>query len=97
MRSPRSMASVRSHGGTPPSSPRNGSISSTAELGAGAEGGAEQVDQAEEPAGLVAHPGDEPLAALGVDLQPGLGEVLRHPLGHLAARAGVDLLARRRG
>ena len=27
--SPRSIASVRSHGGTPPASPRNGSTSST--------------------------------------------------------------------
>ena len=46
------------------------------DLGAGAVGGAEQVDEAEQPARLVADPGDEPLAALGVDLQPGLGQVL---------------------
>ena len=75
-RSPRSMASVRSHGGTPPSSPRNGSISAAVIFAPGPVGGAQEVDEAEQAARLVAHPGDQPGAAFGVDLEPCLGEVL---------------------
>ena len=64
------MASVSSHGGTPPSSPRNGSTSATAEPGAGAVGGPQQVEQAERAGSARRRPSvDEPSRAAAVDLR----------------------------
>ena len=58
--SPRSMASVRSHGGTSPASPRYGSTSSRADPGAGAEGALEGGEQAGQAAGLARRGGRRP-------------------------------------
>ena len=55
----------------------------------GPVGGAQEVEQAEQPARLVADPRDEPRPPFGVDLQTGVGQVLCDPLPHLATGARV--------
>ena len=89
--SPWSRASVSSHGGTPPASPRNGSTSSTPEAGALAERARRAC-----PSTPTSRCGSSPShsarrsVAARSSRRPGGRHLLVDPPGQLAARAGVD-------
>ena len=91
--SPRSSASVSSHGGTPPGSPRNGSMSSAPRRAPRPKLPTRVPSRPTQALRVVAHPLHQPVGRRPVELEAGSRHLLVDPGRHLAPGTGVDLLA----
>jgi hypothetical protein len=90
--SPASIASVKSHGGTPPASPRNGSIVGEREHVVGAIGAGERREDPVEAACVLPQPRPELCRGVRLDPQPGRSDVIGDPPCRSFGRDGGEVL-----